>query len=1098
MTANPVRAFSTSFLLVVGLVVPTLAQQEGQTPPGATPSSPLIVEKDAAGVALRLETGAPFHHTMNDVINERLIDVQGSPVRLVVWEEVSPTGSVTPFQAISLDGQNMMTVRPTSYVLKVRHSDFDPKAAVPPVDTALLADATTNMYIVQFVTQPLDEFRAAIKRLGGTVYYFIANNAHLVKMSPAVRDKVATLPYVRWVGHYHPAYRIEEYMRENRTRAAELFPLQRYNVQVFEAGMAQKEAVAGRIEKLGGTIDRTHAGKYLLEATLTPEQLFEVIRWDEVLFVDRWSPYSEDMDIVRSIGGADYIETVAGYTGQGVRGEAYDAGCNVNHPDFASRPLILHGSVGVDAHGTATAGVCFGDGAGDPQARGLMPDGQGIVADYNVIGMGGTNRYDHAGELLEDPYYAVFQTSSVGSSQTTEYTTISADTDAMLFDFDIIHCQSQSNMGSRSSRPQAWAKNIVSGGAVKHYNTPTRDDDCWCGGASIGPASDGRIKPDLCFFYDDTYTTYSSGSGYGEFGGTSGATPSICGHIGLFHQMWSDGIFNNEVYPVGTGPTGYDVFDNRPHMTLAKAVMINTASPYDFSGTGHDLTRVHQGWGLPDLQYIYDIRDKLSFINETEILQNMESVEYAAYVELGEPQLRVTLVYADPEGLPPSSQQRINDLTLKVTSPSAEVYWGNWGLLEGNWSVPGGSPNQVDTVENVFVGFPESGAWTVEIIASEINGDGHVETPEWDADFSLVVTGGLLVADVEIAFPEGVPVLLPPGQPTDITVQILEGDEEYVQDSAMLHYRYDGGAYAAVPLAPLGGDLYRATLPAPACGDTPEFYFSAEGSESGVVYQPPDAPAATFTADVGVYVLIMEDDFETDQGWTVEDAPGLTSGTWERGVPIGSGDRQDPPTDYDGSGQCYLTDNEDGNSDVDDGPTMLLSPTIDLSSAMNPVFTYARWWRNDDQDEDPMDVEISDDDGASWTLIERVVYGEEDPVEDWVERTIHVKDYIMPLTSQMKIRFSVKDVPNNSINEAGIDAIRFDDIYCGEVACNMRGDLTGDGTVDGADIQAFSDCHIGGDPGAPSCICADIDESGAFEAADVSEFVTCLLETVCP
>ena len=32
--------------------------------------------------------------------------------------------------------------------------------------------------------------------------------------------------------------------------------------------------------------------------------------------------------------------------------------------------------------------------------------------------------------------------------------------------------------------------------------------------------------------------------------------------------------------------------------------------------------------------------------------------------------------------------------------------------------------------------------WTVEVIASEINEDSHVETPEVDADFALVVSGG--------------------------------------------------------------------------------------------------------------------------------------------------------------------------------------------------------------------------------------------------------------------------------------------------------------------------------------------------------------------
>ena len=56
------------------------------------------------------------------------------------------------------------------------------------------------------------------------------------------------------------------------------------------------------------------------------------------------------------------------------------------------------------------------------------------------------------------------------------------------------------------------------------------------------------------------------------------ATPIIAGHAGLFFQMWADGIFGNEVIPGGT------VFENRLHMTTAKAVLINNAQQYPFSG----------------------------------------------------------------------------------------------------------------------------------------------------------------------------------------------------------------------------------------------------------------------------------------------------------------------------------------------------------------------------------------------------------------------------------------------------------------------------------------------------------------------------------
>jgi len=668
----------------------------------------------------------------------RLVRVPGSPVVVSCWEGRDANGEVRPHYSISQDGRTFSEPRATSYLLKLRHGDFDPLAAAPrpAVEEGFEAGEDTNLYIVQFITQPLEEYRQAVRQLGGTVHIFLPNHSHIVKMDPAVRDAVADLPFVRWVGPYHPAYRLETFILENAAYAETLFPQATYNIMVFESGMEQKTAVAARIAQLGGFVERVHAGKYLLEATLTPEQLFEVVRFDEVMFVDRWGPYEKDMDKSRELSGANYVESVAGYTGLGVRGESFDAGFQVNHVDFASRPLIIHGpSVGLDAHGTACIGVCFGDGTGDPVARGIMPDGQGIVADYSIIGLEGQARYDHSGELID--FEAVFQTASVGSPRTTEYTTVSADTDAALFDFDIVHCQSQSNAGDQDSRPQAWAKNIISGGGVYHYDTLTKDDDCWCHGASIGPATDGRIKPDLCHFYDMSWTTYTtSTNGYGNFSGTSNATPNICGYTGLFFQMWSEGIFGNPVDPEGT------VFENRAHMTTAKAMMINTAEQYPFSGTNHDMTRVHQGWGMPDLQYMYDMREKMLIVDETDVLSNLGVAAYIVATGPGDPLLKATLVYADPPGNPGASQHRINDLTLKVLSPSGEEYWGNNGLLANMWSTAGGEPNDYDTVENVFIENPEPGAWTIEVYAHEINQDSHVETPQLDADFALVVSGG--------------------------------------------------------------------------------------------------------------------------------------------------------------------------------------------------------------------------------------------------------------------------------------------------------------------------------------------------------------------
>lgn len=671
------------------------------------------------------------------IINEKTISIPDSTVLLKLWDEKLDSGDILPFYSISLDGGKTIvrTVQP-SYELGLRYSHFDPLVNTPDVPIILSAGDDIHLFIVQFVTQPLEEFKNAITTLGGYVRQYVAQFAYLVEMTEPVRLQVESLPYVRWVGPYQPAYRLEEFMIDNLNNANQMYPLLHYNIQVHT--VEQKQIVVNKISDIGGIVEKADAGKYLVEATLTPEQLFKVVRWDEINFVDRWSPLELDMNNAREIGGANYIETVAGYNGEGVRGEVFDTGFNLDHVDFEHDPLIIHGTEGgEDSHGSSTSGICFGDGTGNAQARGMLPHGQGIVAWYEYVGLTGPSRYEHTGELIQEPYCAVFQTSSVGSDRTTQYTTISADSDVSLFDFDIVHCQSQSNAGDQMSRPQAWAKNIVSGGAVYHYDTLAKADDMWNYGASIGPATDGRIKPDLISFYDAILTTTSGGTtAYTTgFGGTSGATPIVAGHVGLFFDMWADGIFGNEVVPGG------NVFENKAHMTTAKAMLINTADQYPFNGTTGDKIRVHQGWGMPNVQTLYDLRENFYIIDESDILLPFEVSSNTVSVETGAPYLKVTMTYADLPGNPAvQTQHRINDLTLKVTSPSNVVYYGNNGLLSGVWSSSGGEPDTKDTVECVFIENPEQGGWTVEVSADELIEDSHVETPEMDADYALVVS----------------------------------------------------------------------------------------------------------------------------------------------------------------------------------------------------------------------------------------------------------------------------------------------------------------------------------------------------------------------
>jgi hypothetical protein len=374
----------------------------------------------------------------------------------------------------------------------------------------------------------------------------------------------------------------------------------------------------------------------------------------------------------------------------------------------------------------------------NPRARGIIPDAQAYYTNANAV-MNNNKRFELTERLINE-HHVMFQTASWGSGRTTEYGARSAEMDDIIFKLDIPITQSQSNAGSRDSRPQAWAKNIISVGAVNHFNNTDSSDDKWAKSGSIGPATDGRIKPDLAFWYDKTFTV-DGPAGYTEdFGGTSGATPTVNGHIGIIIQMWTDGIFGNKL-PHAKGADADSRFANRPHAMTVKAMAIASAKQWQFNGAGHDLTRVHQGWGMPDLKFLYDNRDKVFAVNEEVALKATETKSYELEVAPNEPVLKISMVYKDPAAAVASKTQRVNDLDLKVTAPDGTVYFGNNGLLENMFSTPGGTANKVDTVENVFVDKPMAGKWKVEVTAAEVNQDSHLQSAEMDADFALVAIG---------------------------------------------------------------------------------------------------------------------------------------------------------------------------------------------------------------------------------------------------------------------------------------------------------------------------------------------------------------------
>ncbi len=626
--------------------------------------------------------------------------------------------------------------------LHLRYENFDPLAGEPALPAALTANSSSRLWIVQFDGTPTQADRNGLAETNVEVHGYLPDNAYVVRMSHSSTEPVRALPQVRWVGHYHPAYRLDPALIASLEGDVEQA---RYNMVVVDKHN-DKPALAAHIRALGGTVNDEHTGSLLFSATLNKAQLLAVAQLDQVLWIDAWSPDEFDMDNARIQGGGNYVETQGGYTGVGVNTHIYE-GIEAGHQDFNSFVTNVRSGGAASSHGHATAGIVFGDGTSNPAVRGMAPDaGKFYTNNGSVSG----SRWQVVSDLV-NIHDVSHTTASWGGGRTFFYTSVSAETDDIIFDHDISWTQSQSNAGNQDSRPQAWAKNIFSIGGVRHQNNSNPLDDSWSGSGSTGPAADGRIKPTLSAYYDGIGTSdltgsagYSSGNWTSGFGGTSGATPIVAGHNTLAIEMFTDdssnpgfGIFGNPL----RNPGG-SAHSNRPHFTTLKALQVASARQYAFNAASTDNRREHVGWGFPNLQTMWDLRDRTFIIDEQDVLTQGQTRTWNITVAQGETALKTVLHYAEPAGNPAAAITLINNLSLRVTAPDNTVYWGNNGLEQGNWSVPGGSEDGINPIECVFVQNPAAGVWTVEVIATAVVADNHLETPGVDADYGLVVSGG--------------------------------------------------------------------------------------------------------------------------------------------------------------------------------------------------------------------------------------------------------------------------------------------------------------------------------------------------------------------
>ncbi len=269
-----------------------------------------------------------------------------------------------------------------------------------------------------------------------------------------------------------------------------------------------------------------------------------------------------------------------------------------------------------------------------------------------------------------------------------------------------------------------------------------------------------------------------------------------------------------------------------------------------------------------------------------------------------------------------------------------------------------------------------------------------------------------------ISCPEGPTTFFLPGSADSLTVNI----EEYAggvlsPGTAQLVCIIDGGSPITFPLADCGDGIYTVPFPSLECGERLDYYVMASEDVTSTVCFYPDPLNPTQALKASNVTAILDDNFETDLGWSV--TGNATSGDWERYKASGNGSV--PKFDYDGSGRCYITDHSIF-SDVDNGTTALISPAIDIFPG-DAIVEYARWFSNDlgaSGYEDIFKVYLLH--GEQINLVE-VVGPTGESSGDWYYRKHWVSDFFTP-ESTVRLRFDACDLNYDSEVEAAVDAVK--------------------------------------------------------------------------
>ena len=260
--------------------------------------------------------------------------------------------------------------------------------------------------------------------------------------------------------------------------------------------------------------------------------------------------------------------------------------------------------------------------------------------------------------------------------------------------------------------------------------------------SSGGPIADGRMKPDITAPGTHIAGAASQNPMFDSSGVCGPASTELYFPAGQTLYTWSSGTSHSTPQVAGGAALVRQFLIDRaepPTSALIKALLLNTPTYMTGERAGGDLPHARQGWGLLNLNRVFDSTPKI-LINQTNTFtESGQQFVITGEVKDSAQPFRVTLAWTDAPGFSGAAPW-VNDLDLEV-SINGQVYRGN--NFVGQDSQPGGNADSRNNVEGVWLPAGTVGAFVVRVRASNIAGEGvPANADSSDQDFALVVYNG--------------------------------------------------------------------------------------------------------------------------------------------------------------------------------------------------------------------------------------------------------------------------------------------------------------------------------------------------------------------